>query len=290
MTGPTTQQFFQFDGDAYNIFQGEVRDIKNLNFFQRVYVSPRALLSMLKHSLTTSCEIMGILAGQATRDGNFYVTNAVPFAVEGTETRVGATDDCWGDWFAYTECCQQFHHPEVAAGWYHSHPGLLPYMSEIDVRTHRMNQQMNHAFVALVIDPKNTVSDGKLQLGGYRTYPEDPKRDSEPVSNDLVLKYGTAAHKYYELDIIYFKSPLDTAVLSDITTRSYGQAISCSPLQLNAEYIGGKVKEVADGLAKLGTSQERPTELETLTKTIQRVNEDRRTGLWVERMKRAAFG
>jgi COP9 signalosome complex subunit 5 len=153
-----------------------------------------------------------------------------------------------------------------------------------------MNQNAYHVFVALVIDPKNTVSDDKLQLGGYRTYPEDPTRDSAPVTTDLVVKYGTAANKYYELDIGYFKSPLDTAVLSDITTRSYGQAISCSPLRLNAEYIGGKVKEVADGFAKLGTAQERPTEVDTLIKTIQRVNEDRRTGLWVERMKQAAFG
>jgi COP9 signalosome complex subunit 5 len=290
MSGPTTRQFFEFNGDAYSVFQGEVRGIQDLNFFKRVYVSPRALLSMLKHSLTTSCEIMGILSGQGTRDGSFYITNAVPFNVQGTETRVGATDEAWGDWFAYTSACQELGHEEIAAGWYHSHPGLLPYLSEIDVRTQRMNQEAYHAFVALVIDPKNTVSDGKLQLGGYRTYPEDGKRDSEPVSTDLVLKYGTAAHKYYELDISYFKSRLDTAVLSDITTRSYGQAISCSPLQLNAEYIGGKVKEVADGLAKLGTSQERPNELDTLIKTIQRVNEDRRTGLWVERMKRAAFG
>lgn len=61
MTGPTVRQFFEFDGDRYSIFQGEVRDAQNLNFFKRVYVSPRALLSMLKHSLTTSCEIMGIL-------------------------------------------------------------------------------------------------------------------------------------------------------------------------------------------------------------------------------------
>jgi COP9 signalosome complex subunit 5 len=163
-------------------------------------------------------------------------------------------------------------------------------MSEIDVRTQRLNQSGYHSFVALVIDPNNTVTSGKVQLGAYRTFPEDPKRDLEPVSPDLILKYGSAAHKYYELDIVYFKSPVDTAVLSDITTRSYGQAISCSPLQLNAEYVGRKVREVADGIAKLGTAQERPNELETLIKTVQRVNEDRRTGLWVERMTRAAFG
>jgi COP9 signalosome complex subunit 5 len=290
MATPTPEQFFSFDPDAYDTFQGSVRDIRDERFFQRVFVTPRGLLTMVKHSLTTHCEILGILTGQGTPDGSFFLVNAVPFNVEGTETRVGATNDAWIDFMEYRDAVIALGHTEVAAGWYHSHPSYSPYLSEIDVLTQRLNQLGYNAFVALVIDPIKTVSSGKVQLGAYRTFAENPVRDSEPVPGDLLEKYGSAAHKYYELDIVYYTTQLDLTVLSDITTKSYGQAIASSPLQLIAKYVASKFVDAGQTMMKTGTTAERPGDIEGVVKVVQRVNEDRRTGLWVARMKRAAFG
>jgi COP9 signalosome complex subunit 5 len=287
---PTPQEIFTYDSDAYSAFLDSCRTNPDLNFFQRAYVCPRALLAMVKHSLTTNCEIMGILSGQATSNRLFLITNAVPFNVIGTETRVGATDDCWVDWFDYKGVVGALGHDESSCGWYHSHPSYMPYMSEIDVATHRQNQAAYHAYVALVVDPISTVVTGKVQLGAYITYPPDSKRDSEVPPPDLIQKYGSAAYKYYELELMYYRTPLDTVVLSDIITKSYGQAISCSPLRLNANFVGEKVMEAGLKLKRLATADERPEDLDSLVKTVQRINNDRKTGLWVERMKRAAFG
>lgn len=81
---------------------------------------------------------------------------------------------------------------ENAIGWYHSHPGYGCWLSGIDVSTQRLNQQFQDPFVAVVvsiflfsahyncmallnvikIDPKRTITAGKVDIGAFRTYPE----------------------------------------------------------------------------------------------------------------------
>jgi len=257
-------------------------------------VAPRALLSMMKHSLKACVpkprEILGYLSGRGM--GNtFLIRDAIPFAVEGTETRVGATTECMTDLIAHKECMTTVCGYEPTCGWYHSHPGLTCYFSEIDVQTHRDEQQMNVVFTGLVIDPIGTMTSGKVRLGGFVTLPRSPEIDSPEATDRIpraaLLKYGNAANKYYELELKYFKTANDTRVLMDIITRSCGQAIACSPLQLNASYIAQTVEEAA---GKLGGGDGSVADLEGAAKIIDRVNEARRTGICVERMKRAVFG
>ena len=290
----TEKEYFTCDADQYDEFLKSGPFRTDLRWFKTTYVTPRALLTMMKHSLN-GCEpkpreIMGFLSGHAVGNA-FLITDAIPFAVEGTETRVGATDECMGDLFEHIDCMKALGRMEPSCGWYHSHPGLYCFFSEIDVRTHRLCQLGYGAFTGLVIDPINTTSSGKVNLGSYVTFPENPEIDRpealEKIPRDVLLKYGTAANKYYELEIKYFATNLDRKVLTDITTRSYGQAIACSPLQLNASYVASRVKEAAERLENdNGTSHH----LGEVAKIVSRVNEARRTGIWVERMKRAAFG
>ena len=74
---------------------------------------------------------------------------------------------------------------ENALGWYHSHPGYGCWLSGIDVDTQMLNQQYQEPWLAIVvsatfydphgltmqIDPKRTMSSGRVNLGAFRTYP-----------------------------------------------------------------------------------------------------------------------
>ena len=68
--------------------------------------------------------------------------------------------------------CMQVGHMENAIGWYHSHPGYGCWLSGIDVSTQMLNQQYQEPWVAIVVDPIQTMSAGKVNIGAFRTYPE----------------------------------------------------------------------------------------------------------------------
>lgn len=288
-------EYFSFDGDAYSEWLATGPFLTNTRHFTKCYVNPLALLKMLKHSIK-GCEgakpkeILGFLFGKSYGT-NFLVNDTIPFAVEGTETRVVASDEYMGKLFEQLDINETyFGRPEKSCGWYHSHPGLECFFSEIDVRTHRNNQIGYKAFVGLVIDPINTTSSGKVHLGCYVTLPEEKGENDKEVPLDLLLKYGSAAYKYYELELNYFKTDVDSKVLSDIIKRSYGQSVSCSPLRLNANYLAKNINDVKTSFQKLDTKKVLPGDVDRMKTLSHKINEDRKTGIWIEKMKRTVFG
>jgi hypothetical protein len=58
---------------------------------------------------------------------------------------------------------------------------------------------------------------------------------------DVELKCGRAAHKDYELDALFFQSPMGRAALADVIARSYHMGSACLPLALDAAYTGERV-------------------------------------------------
>lgn len=62
------------------------------------------------------------------------------------------------------------------------------WLSGIDVATQKLNQQYQDPFVAIVIDPKRTLSSGIVDIGAFRTYPENYKRASKSQHMQLVPK------------------------------------------------------------------------------------------------------
>ena len=66
---------------------------------------------------------------------------------------------------------------ERVLGWYHSHPGYMPYLSGIDVQTQRSMQTVG-PLLAIVVDPINTDLSGKVNIGAFRI--------CNPSSNDAV--------------------------------------------------------------------------------------------------------
>ncbi|KAE8800682.1 COP9 signalosome complex subunit 5b-like [Hordeum vulgare] len=64
--------------------------------------------------------------------------------------------------------------PQVRAGmledvvdWYCSHPGYACWVNGVDVSTHMLNQEFMQLFLAVLIDPTNTVSAGKVDSGAF---------------------------------------------------------------------------------------------------------------------------
>jgi COP9 signalosome complex subunit 5 len=90
--------------------------------------------------------------------------------------------------------------------------------------------------VAIVIDPKRTISSGKVEIGAFRTYPADYKPALETSSEyqsiplDKIEDFGVHAKSYYQLEITFFKSELDQNLLEALWKRYWINTLSSSPL------------------------------------------------------------
>lgn len=145
--------------------------------------------------------------------------------VEGTETRVNAGADANEYMCSHIDASERVSRPENVCGWYHSHPGYNCYLSGIDVGTQMLYQKHQEPFIAIVVDPKRTMSAGKVELGCFRTFPDSYIAEIEKgavtgangsrslVPQDKLEDFGIHAHKYYQLEHSFFKSKADTMIL-----------------------------------------------------------------------------
>ena len=191
------------------------------------------------------------------------ITDAFRLPVEGTETRVNAQDEANEYLVEYLKLSREQGRMENAIGWYHSHPGYGCWLSGIDVSTQAMQQSFNDPFVAIVIDPDRTISAGKVEIGAFRTYPQDYKPPLEgagattsdgfqSVPLNKADDFGAHASRYYSLEVEHFKSSLDAQLLDLLWNKYWVQTLSQSPLLTNKDYdgkqildLGQKIKEVA---------------------------------------------
>jgi COP9 signalosome complex subunit 5 len=85
------------------------------------------------------------------------------------------------------------------------------------------------------VDPKRTISAGKVELGAFRTYPESykpPAVDTESLSIPLekIEDFGAHANSYYQIPVSYFKSSLDDELLKLLWKRYWINTFSSSSL------------------------------------------------------------
>lgn len=189
-----------------------------------------------------SIEIMGLMQGKIAGD-TFIVTDAFRLPVEGTETRVNASDEANEYVVQYLQSCRDNGRLENAVGWYHSHPGYGCWLSGIDVSTQMTQQTFQDPFLAVVIDPDRTISAGKVEIGAFRTFPENYKPtagaggdDYQTIPLSKIEDFGAHASQYYSLDITHYKSTLDTHLLDLLWNKYWVSTISQSPLFTNREY------------------------------------------------------
>jgi COP9 signalosome complex subunit 5 len=226
-------------------------------YFQSVRISPIALTKMVMHARSGgSIEVMGIMQGYV--DGTaLVVTDAFRLPVEGTETRVNAQSDADEYLVEYLELCRKESRMENVIGWYHSHPGYGCWLSGIDVATQQL-QQLQGPMVAVVIDPNRTVSSNRVDIGAFRTYPNDykPPASATPASATSsttnaavpltkVTEFGAHADKYYALRVEQFRSGLDGRLLERLWNKYWVQTLAQNPLLSNRDYATSQLADVA---------------------------------------------
>jgi len=160
------------------------------------------------------------------------------------------------------EMAKSIGRPEHLVGWYHSHPGYGCWMSGIDCSTQQLNQQYQEPWLALIIDPIRTCSAGKVEIGGFRTYPEGYKAPEDRASEyrtiplGKVEDWGVHADQYYSLDVSFFKSSLDVRLLELLWHKYWVHTLSASPLALNRAFVAGQLGDLAAKLEAAEAAQQ----------------------------------
>ncbi|KAH9903714.1 COP9 signalosome complex subunit 5 [Xylariomycetidae sp. FL2044] len=299
------------------------------HYFKSVRISAVALIKMVMHARSGGeIEIMGLMQGYTDGD-TIVVTDAFGLPVEGTETRVNAQDDANEYMVDYLELSRdQGSREENVVGWYHSHPGYGCWLSGIDVGTEQMQQKFNDPFVAVVIDPDRTISAGRVEIGAFRTFPEEYDAgvksstaaaaattegggSSQTVPLAKAEDFGAHASKYYALEVSHFKSTLDTSLLELLWNKYWAQTLSQSPLLTNRDFgnkqmldLGSKIREAAASVTRAGRNgggtmfsssgggaahKTLDAEMEKLARTSNSVTMQERQGLMASEFKVKIF-
>ena len=267
---PVRDALYNYDADAQKAINADRPWARDPNYFKMVRISAIALIKMVMHARSGgSLEVMGLMQGYV--DGTaLIVTDAFRLPVEGTETRVNAQDEANEYLVEYLKLCRDQGRMENVIGWYHSHPGYGCWLSGIDVSTQAMQQTFNDPFVAIVVDPDRTISAGKVEIGAFRTYPENYKAldgssaaatadGFQSVPLNKADDFGAHSSRYYSLEIEHFKSSLDAHLLDLLWNKYWVQTLSQSPLLTNRDYenkqildLGQKIKEATATIQRVG--------------------------------------
>ncbi|ODV61625.1 Mov34/MPN/PAD-1 family protein, partial [Ascoidea rubescens DSM 1968] len=195
---------------------------KDPNYFKNVYISSLALMKMTLHSsMGGNIEVMGMMIGKIVNQ-SIVIMDCYSLPVEGTETRVNAQEEGYEYMVNYLSLLKKLKgdlRKENIVGWYHSHPGYGCWLSGIDVATQSLNQTHQDPYLAVVIDPKKTLSQGKVEIGAFRVYPlgynkKNTRADEFENNGDAVPKnkqedFGVHSSDYYSLNVTVFKSKID---------------------------------------------------------------------------------
>lgn len=248
--GADENALYYYDSEAQSQLRARRPWAQDPNWFQNVHISAVALIKMVMHARSGgNIEVMGMMQGKIIRNG-FVIMDVYPLPVEGTETRVNASEEGYQFMVAYKYEGERVGRKENIVGWYHSHPGYGCWLSGIDVSTQSSHQQHEDPFLAIVVDPIRTMSAGKVDIGAFRTFPHDykPSRDTaseyQTIPMDKIEDFGVHCRQYYQLNISYFKSTLDTALLELLWNKYWARAISSSPLIQNGEYFVNQLKDL----------------------------------------------
>ncbi|KAI9793879.1 MAG: COP9 signalosome catalytic subunit rri1 [Peltula sp. TS41687] len=227
------------------------------HYFTSVRISAVALLKMVMHARSGgSLEVMGLMQGTVAGH-TFIVTDAFRLPVEGTETRVNAQDEANEYMVAYLQACRDAGQMENAVGWYHSHPGYGCWLSGIDVSTQATQQTFQDPFLAVVIDPDRTISAGKVEIGAFRTFPENFKHPAHQAGDGYqsiplakIEDFGAHAGRYYALEVSHYKSSLDAHLLELLWNKYWVSTLGQSPLFTNRDYNTKQMKDLSQKIRK----------------------------------------
>ncbi|KAF8970099.1 JAB1/Mov34/MPN/PAD-1 ubiquitin protease-domain-containing protein [Flammula alnicola] len=253
-------EIYRFDVAANKRINAESPWTKDPHYFKSCRISAIALIKMVIHARSgVPYEIMGLMQGKVVGN-SLIIMDSFALPVQGTETRVNAANEANEYMVEYISKSEKAGRLENAIGWYHSHPGYGCWLSGIDVNTQINNQKYQDPFVAVVIDPNRTISAGKVDIGAFRTFPENytPPNASQSEYQSIPLSkiedFGVHANQYYQLDVEVFKSSLDNDLLSMLWNKYWVNTLSQSPLISNRAYAVSQLSDLHQKLAKAQNS------------------------------------
>ncbi|KAJ8508389.1 hypothetical protein ONZ45_g9332 [Pleurotus djamor] len=253
-------QIYKFDAEENKRINRESPWSNDPHYFKSCKISAVALIKMVIHARSgVPHEIMGLMQGKVVGN-SIVIMDSFALPVQGTETRVNAANEANEYMVEYISGSEKAGRLEHAIGWYHSHPGYGCWLSGIDVNTQMNNQKFQDPFIAVVIDPNRTISAGKVDIGAFRTYPENytptgaagggSEWQSIPLSK--IEDFGVHANQYYQVEVEIFKSSLDNELLGMLWNKYWVNTLSQSPLISNRAYA---VSQLSDFHQKLSKAQ-----------------------------------
>ncbi|KAJ3773950.1 Mov34-domain-containing protein [Lentinula raphanica] len=255
-----SDDIYKYDSEADRKINRESPWSKDPHYFKSCKISAVALIKMVMHARSgVPYEIMGMLQGKVVGT-SFVILDSFALPVQGTETRVNAGAEAMEYMVTYSQGSQSAGRPENLAGWYHSHPGYGCWLSGIDVSTQMDNQKHMDPFVAIVVDPNRTMTAGKVDIGAFRTYPENytpPNATSSEYQSIPLSKiedFGVHANQYYPLEVEIFKSSLETQLLDLLWNKYWVNTLSQSPLISNRAYAVSQLADLNQKLSKVQSS------------------------------------
>lgn len=260
LVDPKRDALYRYDAEAQKANMAARPWAKDPNYFKHVKISAVALIKMTMHARSGGAlEVMGLMQGYTDGD-TFVVTDAFRLPVEGTETRVNAQGDANEYLIEYLDLSRAQGRQENVVGWYHSHPGYGCWLSGIDVDTQALQQQFQEPFLAVVVDPDRTISAGKVDIGGFRTYPTGADNGNgkgvegaphgvasdgfQAVPLEKAAEFGAHASRYYPLEVSHFKSTLDSHLLELLWHKYWVQTLSQSPLLTNRDFGNKQLRDL----------------------------------------------
>ncbi|TIA93147.1 hypothetical protein E3P99_00237 [Wallemia hederae] len=273
------------------------------HYFKRVKISSVALIKMVLHARSgVPYEVMGLMQGKLEGD-TMIIMDAFALPVQGTETRVNASNEANEFMVNWLNGSKSVNKPENALGWYHSHPGYGCWLSGIDVGTQSTNQMFQDPWVAVVIDPNRTISAGRVDIGAFRTYPEGYKPPTstsldQNIPQSKIEDFGVHANAYYQLEVSIFKSSLDNKVLDLLWSKYWVNTLAQSNLITNRAYLTdqitdlqAKLKEAEVGLYARGSAEKADDDsgLAKAVRSSNRIAVEGQLGLISQMAKDALF-
>jgi COP9 signalosome complex subunit 5 len=252
--------------------QMEIREArpwkKDPHYFTNVRISGVALVKMLMHARDglakipgqgEDFEVMGLLQGKI--EGDSIIIMDVFGVLKGNEVRVSAGVADMEYMVQYIETSEKVNKNDAVVGWYHSHPGFGCWLSGIDVNTQFNNQSFQDPYLSIVVDPKRTMSSGKVEIKAFRTWPENytvPDQYKMKVPKGKgEFEFGVHAHRYYELKVSVFKSSLDTLLLQQLWSKYWVKTIALSRNLNNRDFDAAQLSELEERMREAETDLEK---------------------------------
>lgn len=246
-------------------------DAPTMDTAETVYISPLALLKMLKHGRAgVPMEVMGLMLGEFVDEYTVNVVDVFAMPQSGTGVSVEAVDPVFQS--SMLEMLKQTGRPEMVVGWYHSHPGFGCWLSGVDINTQQSFEALSERAVAVVVDPIQSVK-GKVVIDAFRTInPQTMVLGQEPrqTTSNLghlqrpsvqALIHGLNRH-YYSISIAYRRNDLAERMLLNLNKKDWTQTMQLRPFKEHAE---DNQKTLAKMLALAQAYKKALEEEETMT-------------------------